>query len=332
MIYKSNLEELILNRHKNNSADELMILSGYTGPSPITKLADLPIKTSVIHGIKVQVSQKNVLASYQNITETTGVDVFIKDKYNHSKIYCWLKNKEPIDILSGSANFSTAGLNSSLDGESLFDIEKNAYEKTYDYLKDASNDSIICTEYIAPDSPTKSSSQSKKIQLDSVLSFNPPKAEIFVGGEGGKMQLKSGWNWGHGKGNNAPGVAEQRLRVDLVRAIPSLFPNNGININHQVGQALKNKKPNAEILFDDGFIMDASFEQESKSGGQVFYKAFCSYPDKATYGEYVRKRLGLDPDALVTDYDIANWANSRGGRKTISLELIEDGVYFCDFS
>ena len=330
MIYKSNLEELILNRHKNNSADELMILSGYTGPSPITKLSDLPIKASVIHGIKVQVSQKNILASYQNITETTGVDVFIKDKYNHSKIYCWLKNKEPIDILSGSANFSTAGLNSSLDGESLFDIEKNAYEKTYDYLKDASNDSIICTEYIAPDSPTKSSSQSKRNQYDSVLTSNPPKAEIFVGGSDGKMQPKSGWNWGHGDGHNNSNVAYQRISADLIKAIPQLFPNNGINISKGSGQGLKHKKPNAEILFDDGIVMDVQFQGYTASGD--YYKQFSSQPSNEIYGEYVRKRLGLPSGSLITDTDINAWAKRRNGRNTITLELIADGVYFCDFS
>lgn len=336
MIYHSNLENEVFNRHLKNSADELLILSGWTGVSPIHKLSKLPIKTSVIHGIKSQVVKKNYLAAYQNITQNTKTNVYIKNYYNHSKIYCWLKDKKPIDILSGSANFSTKGLNSPLEGESLFDVNQSAYQKTYDYLLNALNDSVVSTKYIAPVSSITSVSNISNIQtntsLDKVLSFNPPKAEIYIGGQGRKMQLKSGWNWGHGKGNNAPNVAEQRLRVDLIQSIPSLFPNNGVNINYNVGQALKNKRPNAEILFDDGFVMDASFEQESKSQGQVFYKAFCSYPDKGTYGKYVRRRLGLSSTALITDVDVNNWAKSRNGRDTITLELIEDGVYYCDFS
>ena len=106
-----------------------------------------------------------------------------------------------------------------------------------------------------------------------------------------------------GKGNNAPGVAEQRIRTELIRLIPSFFPNNGVNINYKKGQALKNKKPNAEILFDDGFVMDASFEQGGgrNAEGQVLYKAFSSYPDKRIYGRYIRERLGLSPTSLITD-------------------------------
>ena len=335
MIYHSNLENEVFNRHLKNSADELLILSGWTGVSPIHKLSKLPIKTSVIHGIKSQVSKKNYLASYQYITKNSKTNVYISNFYNHSKIYCWLKDKEPIDILSGSANFSTKGLNSPLDGESLFDVDKSAYQKTYHYVLNAHKGSIICTNYIAPTaSVTSVSNIQTNTILDQVVSFNPPKAEIYVGGQGRKMQPKSGWNWGHGKGNNAPGVAEQRLRIDLIQSIPSLFPNNGVNINHNVGQALKNKHPNAEILFDDGFVMDASFEQVSKSQGQVFYKAFCYYPDKATYGKYVRRRLGLPPTAFITVVDVYNWAKTSKGRDTITLELInnEEGIYYCDFS
>jgi len=41
MFYSSGLENLILTRHLQNSSDELLILSGWTGPSPIIKLSNL---------------------------------------------------------------------------------------------------------------------------------------------------------------------------------------------------------------------------------------------------------------------------------------------------
>lgn len=327
MIYFDHLEKLILNRHTYNLADEIIILSGWTGPSPIEKLSKLPIPSTVMHGIKGNISKD--LSKYQAITNSTHTDVWVKNDYNHSKIYCWLKNKKPVDILSGSANFSTAGLNSAFKGETLFEVQKSDWGITHNYLMTALQDCTISTSYI-PKISTKQKLPltSTSNQLDRVLSFNPPKAEICVGtGKNRKMALASGWNWGHGKGNNARDVAEQRIRLDLIKAIPSLFPNNGIHVNHGLGQGHRNRKPNAEILFDDGFVMDAIFTQSARSQGQVFYKAFESYPKNNVYGRYVRKRLGLSRYALITDSDI-----QKRGKDTITLELLSPGVYFCDFS
>ena len=73
--------------------------------------------------------------------------------------------------------------------------------------------------------------------------------------------------------------------------------------------------------------MDAIFTQSARSQGQVFYKAFESYPKNNVYGRYVRKRLGLSSNALITDSDI-----QKRGKDTITLELLSPGVYFCDFS
>lgn len=327
MIYYDNLEDIILNRHKFNNADELFILSGYTGPSPISKLSSLQIKSTVINGISSSVSKD--LKAYQLITSKTNCRVYIKNKYNHSKIYCWLKNNKPIDILSGSANFSTYGLNNAFKGETLFEIDTADWANTHNYLKNALQDSTICTSFIPKILAKQKLPLTKSInQLDRVLSFNPPKAEIYVGGRGRKMYPKSGWNWGHGSGNNAPDVAEQRIRSALIKDIPQLFPNNGVNLNYKKGQKFKNIKANAEILFDDGFVMDASFEQNGgkNSNGQTLYKAFTSYPDKATYGRYIRKRLGLSPTSVITDADL-----KKRGKDTITLERLSPGVYFCDF-
>ena len=330
MIYHDNLEDLILDRHIHNSADEIIILSGYTGPSPISKLSTLPIKSTVINGIKARVSRD--LSIYQSITKSSQSDIWIKNNYNHSKIYCWLRHKKPIEILSGSADFSTAGLNSAFKGETLFDVDRSDWNCAYAYLKDALLDSTISTSFTPNSSQARHPSvNTSSNQVDRVLSINPPVVEIYVGGGHArrKMQPKSGWNWGHGGGINAPDVAYQRISAFLINAIPGLFPNNGVNVNFQRGQSLKNTKPNAEILFDDGFVMDARFEQNGpmNSYGQVLYKAFTSYPDKATYGRYIRKRLGLSASALITDVDIRN-----RGKDTITLELLSPGVYFCDFS
>lgn len=327
MIHTKNLENLILTRHTQNNADELIILSGYTGPSPITKLSILPIKSTIIHGIKANVSKS--LSIYQNLTTTTISDIWVKNQYNHSKIYCWIKDNNPVDIVSGSANFTTAGLNSAFEGESLFDVDKKDYTLTSSYLQDALSDSVISTSFTPSISSPSVPTQRPTNQLDKILSFNPPTALIYVGGAGRTMQNASGWNWGHGSGNNEKDCAYQRIGGDLIKSIPSLFPNNGVNINAGSGQSLRNPLPNAEMIFDDGEVMDMSFEGigVSNSQGQTLFKQFTSYPNKNIYGRYIRRRLGLSATAKITDSHLI-----KHGRDTITLELLSPGVYFCDFS
>jgi hypothetical protein len=329
MIYTQNLEQLILTRHTQNNADELIILSGWTGPSPIQKLSKLPINSTIIQGIKSQLN-KRLHLNYQQITANTKCNIYVKSQYNHSKIYCWLKNKSPVDILSGSANLSTQGLNNSHGGETLFDIKSKAHPKTYQYIQDALKNSVLSTKYTLPviSSPSVPT-QRPTNQLDKILSFNPPTAEIYVGGRGKTMQDAAGWNWGHGGGHNTKDCAEQRIRGDLIKSIPSLFPNNGVNINAGSGQSSRNRLPNAEMIFDDGEVMDMSFEGlgVSNSQGQTLFKQFSSYPNKNIYGRYIRRRLGLSTTAKITDSDLI-----KHGKDTITLELLSPGVYFCDFS
>ena len=328
MIYSQNLEELILTRHQKNKADEVIILSGWTGPSPIQKLSELPIKSKIIQGIKEQLNER-MYSTYQQISENTNSKIYIKKKYNHSKIYCWLKNKHPVDILSGSANLSTQGLNSLHKGENLFDIKAKDYLSTYTYMKDALADSVLSAKYELPTSKSSPPPKRQTEMLDKVLSFNPPTVEIYAGGRGRKMQSAAGWNWGHGQGHNQKDCAEQRLRTELIRLIPSFFPNNGVNLNKGSGQSLRNSRPNAEIIFDDGEVMDISFEGlgGENSRNQRLFKQFSSYPKKNKFGRYIRKRLGLSPTAKITDSNLADY-----GRDTITLELLAPGVYFCDFS
>ena len=47
-MYHKNLEDLIFKRHKQNNADELLILGGFIGVYPIEKMSKENIKTTVI--------------------------------------------------------------------------------------------------------------------------------------------------------------------------------------------------------------------------------------------------------------------------------------------
>ncbi len=331
MIYTENLEQMILSRHVENGADELLILSGWSGASPVQKISRIGIRSTVIHGIKRGLNAQ-LLSKYQQISSSTNTEIYVSSAYNHSKIYCWMRGRLPVDILTGSANLSTEGLNSKIKGETLFDVEKSDYLATLRYLNDVLDQCDHSSSVIIGDKSVSSSVTTvTEPKLDRVLSIDPPKAEIYLGGEGRKLQNAAGLNWGHGSGHNARDCAELRLRTDLINAVPALFPNSGVNLNLGAGQAHKNKKPNAEFLFDDGEVMDISFEglggKSIVSPDQQTFKQCSSFPKKNILGRYIRRRLGLSPDAFITDSDL-----TRYGRDTITLEMISPGVYYCDFS
>jgi len=337
MVYFDNLESLVLDRHLHNEAEELIILSGYIGASPIEKLAQKQIRSKVIWGTLAEDKQnfkKEYHDKYKSITSDTSnsTEVLYKDLYDHSKIYCWLKNNEPIEILSGSANFSNRGLKGA-NRESLFDIKPGDYSTVHNYLRAALHGSILSTIHPGP-TPASSVPPQPVIartatMLDSVVSTSPQIADIYLGGRGRKMQDAAGLNWGHGRGHNSKDCGELRLRSNLVRAIPGLFPNNGINLNLGSGQSHRNTNEHAEILFDDGFVLDASFEGQGASAGngQVYYKQLTSFPHKNVFGAYFRKRLGLGQFDKITDQDLVHY-----GRDSIRLELIGEGMYYADFS
>ena len=339
MAYFSGLEKKILENHLNYDADELIILSGYISPVPIASLSRKPLKSKIIWGTLKEDKRSfsvGIHKIYKMITSdsTSNSEVFYKKSYDHSKIYCWLKDGQPVQILAGSANFTNRGLRGH-NRESLFDVDASKYTEVHKYLKSALSDSSLCTSPATP-TPTPSiiSSTSKSAipvsssTLDQVLSVSPPSAEIYLGGNGRKMYPSSGLNWGHGKAKNRIEDGELRLRIKLVRdQIPSLFPNNGININYAKSQSHRNASKNAEIVFDDGHVMDASFEGYNKNNGKSYFKQLSSFPDKKAFGIYFRDRLGLPHNHKITDGDLKKY-----GRETITLTLISEGLYEADFS
>ena len=337
MAYFSGLEKKILENHLNYDADELIILSGYISPIPIVSLSRKPLKSKIIWGTLKEDKRSfsvGIHKIYKMITSdsTSNSEVFYKKSYDHSKIYCWLKDGQPVQILAGSANFTNRGLRGH-NRESLFDVDASKYAEVHKYLKSALSDSSLCTSSASPtpyiiSSASKSAISDSSSTLDQVLSVSPPSAEIYLGGTGRKMYPKSGLNWGHGKANNRIEDGELRLRIELVRdQIPGLFPNNGININYGKGQSHRNIGKNAEIVFDDGHVMDASFEGHNPSDGKSYFKQLSSFSGKKAFGIYFRDRLGLPHNHKITDRDLKKY-----GRETITLTLISEGLYEADFS
>ena len=147
MIYVNNLHDLIMNRHKHNNAGELIVLGGWIGPIPVENVSKLNIKSKIIYGCKKRANLTTGHHNlYQKISGNTNTEVFYKDTYNHSKIYCWHDKGSVKEVIAGSANFSTHGLKR--DGaETLFDVDSADYNSVYTELMNALNDSQSCLQY-----------------------------------------------------------------------------------------------------------------------------------------------------------------------------------------
>ena len=331
-MYCENLENLVLERHKDNNADELLILGGWIGFNTPKKLSKRGISTKLIYGcIKRADLNKKAHKNYVDLTnESNSISIFYKKNYNHSKIYCWLKNKKVVQILAGSANFSVSGLCNDYQ-EVLFDIKEEDFDDTYNFLKEALEDSELCTEYnFIPKKEIKVRSQ--KVLLDRIISHSPPRARISLRSSKGKFE-DSGINVGQkSKTGSHVNINDcyVPIRSELIDQLPDLFPNKGINIKVGSGYGREAKKltSNAEFLFDDGEVIEISFEQKGpKRENGFLYKAFRSFRPNSKLGEYLRKRMNIQKGAPFTELDFKNY-----GRDDIELTLLAEGQYYADFS
>ena len=331
MAYFTDLENIILQRHLSNEADELIILSGYISAGPVEKLSEKSIRSKVIWGTlqrDKRMFTKSYHEKYKDITNdvSNSMEVFYKNTYDHSKIYCWLRNDRPIDILAGSANFTNSALKSTNE-EFLFDVDSAKYTDVHNYLKTALSGSVSSINASAPVPPTPvttpQSSRRRGRLVDTIISDYPPTANIYLGGANGKVQERSGLNWGQGEARNRKNDGCLRIGTPLVKSLPSLFPNQGKNLGNGRGQGYRSRIAHAEILFDDGVVMDVSFE----GGNGDLIKQLTSFPGKDIFGGYFRKRLGVGEIDKVTDQDLSNY-----GRNHITLTLLAEGVYYADFS
>ena len=346
MIYVDKLHDLIMQRHNHNQAKELIILGGWIGPKPVTDVSLLNITSKIIYGCKPKANlTPHHHKIYQLISSNSPAEVFYKDTYNHSKIYCWHTNGKVKEIIAGSANFSTPGLKHD-DMETLFDVDPNDYSSVYSELMKALQDSQSCLTYnYQKTSNKKKGGKSRKQKTtiaqatpskayptytDSVLSFSPPTARISLRDKNGNF---SQINSGSYSANTAINDCVIGLKADLIDTIPHLFPNNGINQMAGKGHGRRGKKrfPNAEFLFDDGTIMEMSFEgigPERENG--KYFKNLRSFGSNEVLGIYLRQRMGVSIGADLTEHDFKAY-----GSDSIDLTLVgneSSATYFADFS
>lgn len=340
MLYYENLQEIIFSKHQLlDNPDELVIVSGYLGPAPIKRLNELPLNTVVIGGMYSQGINKNLFGTFNRIKEgNERLTLLFSTIDIHSKIYIWRKKGKIISALIGSANFSRNGLCTDFR-ESLADATNDTFHPLNKYLQmivDGSTNEPKIIDKMADQANFEYQKDGNIVQnLNLQFSYDIPLFSTKDGVE--YVPNKSGLNWGFANGHVAVGDAYIKIPKELLYQQQGLIPpfdNNYIPTTKKK----RNSDP-IELIWDDGTIMEASLEGKQDLNGVVYPKQLTSYSKdrlslngerisaKSILGRYLRNRIEIPVDELITLETLQNY-----GRTTITLSLIDTGVYFADFS
>jgi hypothetical protein len=316
MLYTEDLEELIFNRHQIHESDELIVLSGYLGPSPVARLEQLPFNSTVIYGMYgsegIKPTLHNSLISIHNNVD--NLNIFYSQLPVHSKCYAWRRRREIIHALVGSANFSTNGLSTPFR-EVLAETTYDTFRPLNAYIQRVLNNSISCLEV------------GTNRVIESII--NLEFCNMTLLGRDGEVQNAAGLNWGQNPNNHTtPNDAYIPIRTNHIRDYSHLFPPKQLNPQHTDNRGRLQRHNDAiEIIWDDGLTMEGLFEGSQPVGDVIYPKQISSFPVKAQLGEYIRNRIGIPLGQPVRRHHL-----ERYGRTDITVSLLAEGVYKFDFS
>lgn len=311
MLHYKNLYKLFFDSFPNQATD-FIALSGFVGPEPIRKLGELPLNSQIIYGLqkenpKIQLHEQ--LLSLHNDNRK----IFYPDIACHSKCYIWLNGTTPVKGLIGSANFSSNGLCNDYR-ETLLEVDDNQLYVLKGYIEIILNSAKECTNVKV------------KEPADIVEGYNKDICNLILyDPQTGQTQPKHALNWGHANANVRPNDACIPIRMDHIRKYPKLFPPLQPNPESRKGTL----KEVVELVWDDGVVMQGRLEgsQPNNDNGMKYPKQIASFPHKDELGNYIRQRLGINLGNIIKREDLVTY-----GRDFVSLSLMEDGVYFIDFS
>lgn len=321
MLFNTNLEEIIFHRHQTIPSNELVILSGYLGPNPVARLATLPFNSTVIYGMYgdkgIQYSLHNALLHIQN--NVPHVNIYYSQVPIHSKCYIWKNNRIIQHALIGSANFSTNGLTTPYR-EILAETTYDTFQPLHEYVDRVMANSMLCTDVVL-------SQQARNIIAAPSIQVSTQFCRMSLLDRSGNIHERSGLNWGQGIGNVTPNDAYIAIRKEHIRQYPNLFPPKQMFPNTNEDGRLQRHNDSIEIIWDDGTTMNGLLEGNQDEYGVMYPKQISSSPRKSIMGEYIRRRLGLQSGQFVTAADL-----NRYGRTHIDISLIDEGIYYFDFS
>lgn len=332
MLHYKDLYKLVFDMHKSQShIDKIVIISGYIGVQTIQHLIRLPqhIEIIVIYGMYG--SERISAPLHEALVKIARYNKNIKIKYAtipiHSKIYVWWQEHTIKHVLVGSANFSASGLMNDYK-EVLSDIDDPFYDNLKLYIEKVLANSMDCTN---PEITVKTSPKVPKTdhKLQTFLDKGICRATLL--NNQGLVSKKSGLNWCFSSGHVTEGDAYIAILREYIRMYPQLFPAKKYvdNINPNSDGRKNRENDTIELIWDDGERMLALLEgqQYDAKTGLIYPKQLSSSPKKSILGIYLRKRLGVSTDHLITKSDL-----KRYGRDNIDISLIGEGLYYMDFS
>lgn len=338
ILYYKDLEEIIFAHHEilSEEPDELIIISGYLGPTPIIRLNELDFKVTIIGGMYTKGINNKLWKTLKQInSKNPRLNIMFASEEIHAKAYLWKKKNKVLSALIGSANFSSNGLRSDYR-EILADASRdtfNALLDYYDYIKSNSTQQPSIKKGIKKEDITFKGYGENINMKDLKYSCNLPLYSL----RNNEVHEKGGLNWGFSSGHVADGDGYIPLPKSIIKENPNLF--KPFDENYQPTKGRKRNSDPVEIIWDDGYIMPASFEGVNEINGLIYPKQITSYSakiprlngkrisKKSILGRYLRKRLGVPVNHLITMEDL-----NKYGRNTITLSLIEEGIYYADFS
>lgn len=319
MLYTQDLENIVFGRHEVFESDELVIISGYLGPSPVSNLQSLPLKCKVIYGMYptdgIQNNLHHALLKIQNVDN--NVNIYYSKIPVHSKCYIWKNHGRIVHALIGSANFSTNGLTTPFR-EVLAETTRDTFDPLNIYSDLVMNNSISCLE-LGDDVLKEPIVNKGRICDMSLLDLRT-----------GEVQKAAGLNWGQSiKAHVNPNDAYIPIRTKYIKEHPLLYPPKQVSlkIDDNRGRAVHRHNDAVEVLWDDGVTMECLFEGSQPVNGEKYPKQISSFPVKAEMGEYLRTRLGVPSGQPVRKHHLDSY-----GRTDISVTLIGEGIYKFDFS
>lgn len=321
MIFTKDLEELIFNRHEFvGKTDRLIILSGYVGPAPVRRLAELPFAAKVIYGMYgsegIKPSLHNALVDAQKSAK--NVEVFYCKMPVHAKCYTWHWKKNIVSSLIGSANFSASGLRTT-HREILAETTRDSFVVLNGYIQKALNNSISCLEADA----------GLAEPLEVPAAAGGLTCSLTLLGPNGEVQNTAGLNWGQNATNHTNlSDAYIPIRIRDIRNSPRLFPPKQMTplVDDGRGRRGRHNDP-VEIIWDDGASMGGLLMGSQIVDGVKYPKQISSFPTGKEMGLYLRRRLGVPPKQPVRRHHL-----ERYGRTDIGVILVGEGVYYFDFS
>jgi len=310
MFYYRNLYNVFFDEYPREATD-FIALSGYVGIEPIAALSGIPLNSKIIYGLFKENQQPQLHNQLIRLHSETR-RILYPEILCHSKCYLWLRNNVPIKGLIGSANFSSNGLLNDYR-ESLLAVDRNQLYALKGYIELIQDSAVPCDEYVVHSVPRTREVYDRDI-CEMVL-YDPVT---------GQTQLSHGLNWGLAEGSHVrPNDACIPIRVEHIRRYPQLFPPLQKNPERTRGSL----NEVIEIVWDDGVVMQGRLEGSQPVDNIKYPKQFASFPHKDDMGHYFRHRLGMSIGQRILREDLI-----RYGRDTVSVSLLEEGMYLFDFS